>query len=140
MWVAIRSGNMRSWLMIAARPLSDTLPAIADTHNQNGYALILDLRNDAIVADAIFPVSRKRAGERLPKIARIIERRHALAQEAENALPILRREPLHLLVDLGVELDPPQTQTSSASSRLYFSIISSSEIRGPFASTRCSAR
>lgn len=120
-----------------ATSLPVNLAAIADAHDKNHHRLVLEPGNHAIIPDAVFPVAGQRSSQGFAQIAGVVERRDALRQEVQYALALPGRKPGHVLVDLRIEFDGPHGQSYSFSPRPYFSIMASSEIRGPFSSTRC---
>ena len=77
----------------AAGRLTIDFAAVADAKDQNEYAGVFDLRDEAVVTGAVFPeLAKLGAVQRLADAARIFERREALVEKLEDALALLRIE------------------------------------------------
>ena len=64
--------------------LSINLPPIADAQDADDDATILNVADDAPIADAVFPVTTQlRSGECLPNITGIVQCGHTLLQKPD---------------------------------------------------------
>ena len=74
----------------ATRRLTIDFAAVADAKDQNEYAGVFDLGDEAVVTHAVFPeLAKLGAVQRLADAARIFERREALVEKLEDALALL---------------------------------------------------
>jgi hypothetical protein len=77
----------------AKRWLTVDLTAMADTKDQDEHAGIFDFRDEAVVADTIFPKLAKLGSvQGLADAARVFERRDALVKKFQDALALQRVE------------------------------------------------
>ena len=66
---------------------------MADRKDQDEHAGVFDFRDEAVVADTIFPkLAKLGAVQRLADAARVFERRDALVKKSQDALAVLRVE------------------------------------------------
>lgn len=81
---------------------------MSDAEDQHEHAGVFDFRDEAVVADAIFPkLAESGTVQSLADAARIFERREALVQRLENALALLRVEFLKLAGSGGGQFNLP---------------------------------
>ncbi len=88
---------MRRLQLPAKWRLAVDLTAVADTKDQDEHAGVFDFRDEAVVANAVFPeLAKLGAVQGLTDAARISERREALVEKLEDALALRRVQLLKL--------------------------------------------
>ncbi len=90
----------------AARELSINLAPIADSQHTDNDTTILNVANDAPVANAVFPVAAQlRSGECFPNIAGIFQWGDTLFQEPKQPPLDLAIQTFQVFHGLRIELD-----------------------------------
>jgi len=81
---------------------------MADADDQNPHLSVLNLRDDAVVADAVLPeIAEPVAVRRLAQHPRVIERAEPLVQEAQDAPRGLLVESVQLAIGGSGQVNPP---------------------------------
>jgi len=94
--------------------LAVNITAVADPDHEDAHGRILDVADDAVVADTVFPeLAQAGALERLANATGILQLGDAAMQEGQDAACGLRIELAEFLFCGGVELNPPGHSASS---------------------------
>jgi hypothetical protein len=92
----------------AARALSVDLAAVADAYDLDAHSFVLNIGDDAVIADAVFPVvAQGGTNERFADAARVVEYGYALAEEFNDAAGNLFVELVKFFLSLFFKLNQP---------------------------------
>ena len=111
-----------------------------DPHDEDAQLAILDMADDSVVADPIFPeFAELRSPQRLAEGAWIVGLGDPLVQERENSPPDLTVEPLEVAQRGAVEGDPP-THSGEPKAFMTSSNETEPDLPARLSISRCSAR
>lgn len=90
------------------RVLSVNVSPVTDAHHQDREPLILDVANEPVIPQAVFPEPAcLRSPQRLAEAARVFEHGYAVSQKPKDPASGFPVEFRKFLFRLGVEFNPP---------------------------------
>jgi hypothetical protein len=107
------------------RNLAIDFAPVADLDDEDDQPLVLDLGDDANVADPVLPKSSKRPVQRATEQSWVVELEQPVVEEAPDAIPVSRWKATKILLGPAIEFERPTRYFGRPSSSKYFARTSS---------------